>query len=106
MNIKGMFGSPKIVRKKKRLYVTEEIKKSLTKMIFLYSIVLIYVLSNYFIFILKNYNKLNKFKKVVYKNNLLTLNLFFIFFRSFFSRTFSHYFIFLIFFHKFFKNQT
>ena len=64
--------------------MTEEIKKSLTKMIFLYSIVLIYVLSNYFIFILKNYNKLNKFKKVVYKNNLLTLNLFFIFFRLFF----------------------
>ena len=83
----------------------EEIKKVDKNDIFIL-IVLIYVLSNYFIFILKNYNKLNKFKKVVYKNNLLTLNLFFIFFCLFFSFTFSHYFIFLIFFHKFFKNQT
>ena len=47
--------------------------------------------SNYFIFALKSPNKLNEFE-VKYKNNLLILNLFFIFlplfFFIFFSSTF------------------
>ena len=50
-------------------------------------------------------NKLNEFEKV-YKINLLTLNLIFIFLHFFFSFIFPLYFRSVVFSLKFFKNQT
>ena len=71
------------------------------------------VVSNLYIFKLFNLYKKKKKKKKkrnefkdVYKNNLLTLNLFFIFLTFFFSSIFSLYFLSLAFSFKFTKNQT
>ena len=50
-------------------------------------------------------NKWYKFEKT-YKNNLLTLNLFFIFLYSFLPFIFYIYSIFIAFSHKFFENET
>ena len=62
----------------------------------------LYILKWFNLYIIEG-NKLNKFDES-YKNNLLTLNLFFIFLNFFF--TFPLYFISLVFSFKFCGNQT